>query len=113
MFRDVEETRVGGISAENDEAVPELMRSTKEVKASREEAFREARDVEDDTKGVEGVRDEDFVEEDVDDGRVRAPEANRVDGHEDGSRSESAVHHDSEDAEYIAMEERDDRDDEG
>ena len=36
-----------------------------------------------------------------------------MDCHEDGSRSESAVHHDSEDAEYIAMEERDDRDDEG
>ena len=62
MLRDVKESGISGIGGENDEDVPELMRSSKKVKAAREESFREARDVEDDSKRVEGVREEDLVE---------------------------------------------------
>lgn len=53
------------------------------------------------------------MEQNGDNGRVVAPKSDGVDGHEERSRSESTVHHDSEDTENVAMEEGDDGDDEG
>lgn len=112
MLDNVLETRVGSLSGEDDTAVPQLMGGTEEVKAAREQPLREARDVEYNAKRIKRVRQEDFVEQDGDNGSVSAPEANCVNAHEDGPSGESAVHHDSEHAEDIAVEERNDGDDE-
>lgn len=53
------------------------------------------------------------MEEYGDNGRIRAPKRDGVNGHEERSRGGSAVQHDAEEAENISVEEGDDRDDKG
>lgn len=110
MFSYGYEARIACMSAENDAAVPDLMRRTEQIKSARQEALRETRDVEKGSNAIEKVRGKDFAKQELGRYRVKAPKTDCVQTHEKRTSRQRTVHEHSEDAENISMEVRDDGD---